>query len=78
MGKLHRSEGIEDPEGTCIWDWDPDEQDQGKEGPPAGASVQKKTLQSPGIDDLIESLDQPLTDEQAQMVTEPTGVTLAC
>ena len=63
-------EAIEDPKGVCIWDWDPDEQDQGEEGPPASASVQQETLQLPGIDDLIKSLDQPLTDEQAWMVAK--------
>ena len=63
-------EAIEDPGGACIWDWDPDEQDQGEEDPPASASVQQETLQSPGINDLIKSLNQALTDEQAWMVTK--------
>ena len=62
------NEAKEDPEGMCIWDWDPDEQDQGEEEAPANASIQQENLQQPGINDLIESLNQPLKDEQAQMV----------
>ena len=64
------NKAIEDPEGMCIWDWDPDEQDQGEGEAPADASIQQENLQWPGIDDLIESLDQPLTEKQARMVAD--------
>ena len=59
------NKAIEYPEGMCIWDQDPDEQDQGEGEAPADASIQQENLQCLGIDDLIESLDQPLTDKQA-------------
>ena len=63
-------ECIKDPKANCIWDRRPDEQDEGAEGEPTEAMVQQEQLQQPGVNELIQSLDQPLTDDQAHMVAD--------
>ena len=57
---------IKDPEGECLWNLGDD--DDGQE-PPAQATVQQEERGCPEAEDFLQAWDEPLTDEQALMVT---------
>ena len=57
---------IKDPEGKCLWDLDDDDGDQEA---PAEATVQQEQHAQPEAEEFIQAWDEPLTNEQALLVT---------
>ena len=58
---------IKDPEGKCLWD--PDD-DNGNQEAPAEAMVQQEQCAQPKAEEFIQAWDEPLTNEQALLVTD--------
>ena len=58
---------IRDPKGKCLWD---PEDDDGDQAAPAEAMVQQEQHAWPEAEEFIQAWDEPLTNEQALLVTD--------
>ena len=58
---------IKDPNGECIWEWEDEEMEANQ---PEAATVQEEDLPRPNAEDIIHSLDQPLSNQQALQIGE--------
>ena len=58
---------IKDPKGKCLWD---PEDDDGNQAAPAEATVQQEQCAQPEAEEFIQAWDEPLTNEQALLVTD--------
>ena len=58
---------IKDPKGECIWE---QEDEEVEVDPPEAATVQEENLPRLDAEDIIHSLDQPLSDKQALMISD--------